>query len=488
MYVIVLCLMMCNSLTRDFYRAPQLVETPRLAQLQLVYNVEGLIICRLCEMGVKMDQIYAHVTTNKLVHSYAKCDDHGRACPKNITSLITEELKNLLRVEDLPILQKPLEKRHPIKGLKVLQGFFICEWDGCSSGYSTMPSVRAHRSEAHTAATNKPKRGVYRTGHCQTLYLNPATYFEVDNPIPSSTSSSTSEPTFDLNTFLHERKTQILHNQHPKHQPVDPRIIPPAFVELGFYTFITSLDQSFITGYMEHKRDGLFSQLRKLVVQSFKEDCDKLEYAHKSIREAIMENPPQYVCLSKSVPIINPQFNSNPQSTTHSHLSFNPPLLSTTKVAYAVAETEMICILMMYHQSQLQNLARDGGEANTEEPDLSPHMPFHFSETQCVALETLYNLLITKGGKSGPKKAALYGVFYSLYMEDQPLSKALQSFASPVAAYFALRCWDNLNGTFINVRDIPVALAKLQYSIRLRCSHKILHSAKGDKMAQMWIK
>jgi hypothetical protein len=105
---------------------------------------------------------------------------------------------------------------------------------------------------------------------------------------------------------------------------------------------------------------------------------------------------------------------------------------------------------MMYHQSQLQNLARDGGEANTEESDLSPHMPFHFSETQCVALETLYNLLITKRGKSGPKKTALYGVFSSLYMEDQPLSKALQTFASPVAAYFALRCWDDLHGTFIN--------------------------------------
>jgi hypothetical protein len=84
-------------------------------------------------MGMKMDQIYAHVTMDELVHScahvtmdelvhsYAQCDNHGRACPKNITSLITEELKKHLRVEDLPILQKPLAKQHLIKGLKVLQ-------------------------------------------------------------------------------------------------------------------------------------------------------------------------------------------------------------------------------------------------------------------------------------------------------------------------------------------------------------------------------
>lgn len=135
---------------------------------------------------------------------------------------------------------------------------------------------------------------------------------------------------------------------------------------------------------------------------------------------------------------------------------------------------------MMYCQSQLQGFTRNNGEFDHS------HMPFHFSNTQQNALKALYNLM-TKKEKSSPKKAALYNVFFSLYMEDQPLSQALQTFSSPVAAYFALKCWDNLNGTFINIRDIPVALAKLQYSIRLRCFHKILLSIKDEKMAQVWI-
>lgn len=120
---------------------------------------------------------------------------------------------------------------------------------------------------------------------------------------------------------------------------------------------------------------------------------------------------------------------------------------------------------MTYHQNQLQKRSLELEE--------SAQMPFDLSDTQSAALEALYKVLTTER-RLRTHKEALHDVFVSLYMEDQPLGKAMQTFTSPVAAYFALKCWDNLNGTFINVRDIPVALAKLQYSIRLRCFHEIL--------------
>jgi len=130
---------------------------------------------------------------------------------------------------------------------------------------------------------------------------------------------------------------------------------------------------------------------------------------------------------------------------------------------------------MMYHSNKHQ----------VTKEDLT-QVPFHLSNTQCTALEELQRALTPRAGMQVHKQA-FYNVLFSLYLEDRALDQAVQTFTSPVAAYFALRCWDDLNGTFINVRDIPVALAKLQYSIRLRCSHKILLSLTEKKMGEEWM-
>ena len=269
----------------------KLIRTPHLTQLQLVYNTEGLLICQLCDMGVQMDSIHAHVTTANLTLKHAKCDNHERGCPKNITEIVVGELKELLGIENIPVLSKPHTKRSPIEGLKVIEDLFICDFDHCSSGFSSAGALRNHRSTHHQGAISRPKRGANRTGNCQTLYINPPSYFEVDLT-PLSTSHSTSGSTFDLNTFLHNRKTLMLHDQHPKTFPTHLQLIPPVFVELGFYTFIKSLDQNSISGYKKHGKHSPFSLLRRLAVESFEEDCVHLGPAHNSIREGIMEAPP----------------------------------------------------------------------------------------------------------------------------------------------------------------------------------------------------
>jgi len=243
-----------------------------------------------------MKQIYAHVTTDKLTHTYARCDDHHRACDKDIAEVVEAELKEKLKVQDLPVLEKPLVKRPQIEGLKILEDFFICDRDGCTSGFSSEPSLRKHRSSAHGKQSTREARGSKRKGYCQTLYINPPTYFEVD-PISPSTSPQTSGPTFDLSAFLHDRKTEILHYQCQKGPPANPKLTLPVFVELGFYTFIESLDLDSISGYMKCERNIQFSLLRKLAVQCFEEDCVKLGPAHNSIREGIMGTPLWYVFL-----------------------------------------------------------------------------------------------------------------------------------------------------------------------------------------------
>ena len=188
-----------------------------------------------------------------------------------------------------------------------------------------------------------------------------------------------------------------------------------------------------------------------------------------------MGTPLWYVFLLWQVTSINLGFDSHPQYTTLSPPAFHPPLRATTKVAYAVAEAEMVFTLMMYHLNK-HHVAK--GEL--------AQVPFHLSNTQCAALEELQRALTPRAGMQD-RKQAFYNVLFSLYLEDQALAQAVQTFTSPVAAYFALRCWDDLNGTFINIRDIPVALAKLQYSIRLRCSHKILLSLTEQKMGEEWM-
>ena len=236
-----------------------------------------------------MEHIHAHVTTDKLTHQHAQCEDHWRACDKGITRIVVAELKEQLGVQDLPVLSKPKKRRPPIEGLKILEGFFICDRDGCTSGFSSDGSLRQHRSKEHTKTTTK-QQGINRKGHCQTLYINPATYFEVD-PISPPTNPPTSGSTFDLSAFLHDRKANIFQDQHPKRLPTNSKLIPPVFVELGFYTFIESLDQSCIPSNMKCEEHRLFSLLRKLAVQCFEEDCVKLGPAHNSIREGILETP-----------------------------------------------------------------------------------------------------------------------------------------------------------------------------------------------------
>jgi len=136
----------------------------------------------------------------------------------------------------------------------------------------------------------------------------------------------------------------------------------------------------------------------------------------------------------------------------------------------------MVFTLMKYHEKECQ----------TTKNEEFAQAPFHLSNTQCAALEALHRALTTRVGMKVCKQA-LYNVLFSLYLEDQPLGQAVQTFTSPVAAYFALRCWDDPNAMFINIRDIPVALAKLQYSIRLRCSHMILLSLTEQKTGAEWM-
>lgn len=273
-------------LTDSLYSSTKLVTTTHLNQLQLVYNTEGLLICKICDMGVKIDQIRAHVTKNEIKHPHAKCDNHYRSCPKGISNTVVAELEELLDVKPLPTIEMPQGKRSAIEGLKCHEGFYICDRDGCFLGYSTKSSLLAHHAKSHKKKTKK-KQGNYREGWCQSLYINPAIFFEVDPPASASTSGST----FVLSTFLENRKKEIFYDQQPKHLPTDSRLIPPVFVELGFSTFIQSLDQNSISDYMNRKNRRVFSRLRLLAVQCFQDDCKKLNKAHKSIREGIMEAP-----------------------------------------------------------------------------------------------------------------------------------------------------------------------------------------------------
>lgn len=141
----------------------------------------------------------------------------------------------------------------------------------------------------------------------------------------------------------------------------------------------------------------------------------------------------------------------------------------------------MIYALMLFQKNNPKAFRKADGKKRAGKPNSSHQIPFCLTPTQLTALSALLNSLTAKAKKDECEEA-LHSVFYSLYMDDQPLAIALQTFASPVAAFFALRCWNNTDGSFINVRDIPVALAKLQYSIRLRCSHKLLVSLKENDM------
>lgn len=248
-------------------------------------------------MGVQITSVKPHASKEKISHKQAECGNHKRQCPTDIHEIITAELKEALGVEELPVLSKPAIKRPPIEGLRVLKDFFICDRNECFSGFSSYDSLRQHRSTAHRDETGQKIRGNNRKGYCQTLFLNPATYFEVIFPLSSPTTPSSSKHTIDLSAFLRTKKAEMIPVQPLRVPSIDPQFIPPIFVEFGFHTFINTLDKDSISDYMSWDRKNIFSKLRELVVQSFIKDCAQLQTAHKSIREGIMGPLPLYVSL-----------------------------------------------------------------------------------------------------------------------------------------------------------------------------------------------
>ena len=47
----------CVVLDQELQNVSKLIRKPHLSKFQLVYNIEGLLICQLCDMGVQMKQI-----------------------------------------------------------------------------------------------------------------------------------------------------------------------------------------------------------------------------------------------------------------------------------------------------------------------------------------------------------------------------------------------------------------------------------------------
>ena len=95
-----------------------------------------------------------------LTYAYAKCNGHHRACSKDAAKVVAVELKESLKVQDLPVLEKSLVKRPQIEGLKIVGEFYIYNHNGYISGFSTDASLWKHHSSAHTKQTPKVTGGM----------------------------------------------------------------------------------------------------------------------------------------------------------------------------------------------------------------------------------------------------------------------------------------------------------------------------------------
>lgn len=128
-------------------------------------------------------------------------------------------------------------------------------------------------------------------------------------------------------------------------------------------------------------------------------------------------------------------------------------------------------------------LAALGKKENTV-MDKAKHRPFlEFSARQKECLLALYECLSKDGGDvdSKPVIDCLYNAFEALYFPPYSNEAVNDTFLEPVIRFWASKLLGK-DGSYISPFHMPVAMAKHQYSVRIRAFHLVFDTQERSKL------
>lgn len=483
-----------------------LVETKTLEHLGLVYNVcYDLIICKTCETGVTLENVTSHCSKesvklpvwNAFKGGYDRVPSIPHMKPVKSSAktedAILEELELLLGHQPNPIrsrdnrkdgkqsqdefqerLKPHSDQAGPIDGLKVYEHGYVCVTGTCKDSEFphcclSLDSMRKHVSK-HPDKLKKRKgqreSRFLEDVHLQTFFVSIANwcYFQVpkggsglSRELDIKTAKSGTE--VPIEELLQMEQNDVLGSTMDL-QGVYEDLIHPAFHDAGMVEFwgtteITEFRQLLsIKPVQRNRARGQTKLLINAVVATFMDICAHVKKAHPGVLHLISKGALyvifQFVLWYYNILILIFSLYDLPQRRP-----FTVSNRKETLVQYVLHEIQLLRWMIYGVSHPLKN--------KSGEPLLV------FDQKQKSSLCNLISAL--KKPEDVKKHASLVNAaLHNLYFPDYPDRAAFNVFSSPIAVYMAVRCITK-EGAPIPLRDIPVLLARVQFSFRLRAYH-----------------
>ncbi|KAF6742371.1 hypothetical protein DFP72DRAFT_1179277 [Ephemerocybe angulata] len=479
------------------------ITTPVLDKYKLSFNVKyNVLICTLCRHGFAFNSVYKHVTGKNQAHEYVFVGGKYRIDKSNHKSAeassmsaekwkkaISDSLAEVLGCDAAPLkaealdsksnwraeavlLEDDLQGKTPVEGIEVLEHGYICTSLGCKTADFpwASPSLLAmgqHRTDHHPmedCGGGKKGHPKARKAAIQTIlgHRPRARYFEVTlaNGGPSRTAhgqsvSEDSEEDSDvLDIIAREAAALLPPVEHTTVLGSSDRI-EPAFHNMRMVEQWKKLELKQILnilsmtplGIKDASRTG--QRLRSAVAASFMAICKSAQSAHPNILSLITRGPPPIIEHQKRKPFTIPQQEA------------------TLRKYYEYEVNILMCLLEV--------LERPIYKRDTKEP------VFAFDPRQEQHLRELSKLLRLGSQIPLAKVSECVGeTLHTLYFPESPDDASFDCFADPVTTYFTIKCLTT-NGSHIPLRNVPVALSPIQFSIRLRGYNHIYTLFKDSK-------
>jgi len=271
----------------------RLRSTPPLSQYQLVYHLDGFIICTLCGSAIPWNHLRSHLEIEwidqpsyapgaKVAHCTQLRPNHQRVVNTNLEADVEEEIRGLTRhpsfLESQPWVEMP-ETCSAVEGVAMFEGVYCSQCKISTQGQGS--SVCKCGTSLQPATVQCL---AYQWKECQQ-------WFRVSTPTDSSPQYLSGQDAIQLTVKqLRDPKIQLL-SSFMKDEKPSP--LPQVLTRLGLDAFCHKIweDETFLSiwnGIEQWPQEKV--DLKYLVIKTAVNDYTKLLTAHPSLKQLVFSN------------------------------------------------------------------------------------------------------------------------------------------------------------------------------------------------------
>ena len=267
-------------------------STPLLSQYQLVYHLEGFIICTLCGSAIPWNYLHSHLEMEwivqpvyapgvKVAHCIQLRANHQRVIDKNLEANIANEIRGFTKhpdfIESRPWVEMP-ETRSAIEGVAIFEGVYCSQCKISAQGQDGGVCKCGNILQPATVQCL-----AYHWKECQQ-------WFRVSTPTNPPQYPSAQDPIQLTVEQLRVLKIQLLSSFMKDERPSP---LPQVLTKLGLDTFCHKMwgHKAFLSiwnGIEQWPQEKV--NLEHLVIKTAVKDYKKLLTAHSSLKQLVFSN------------------------------------------------------------------------------------------------------------------------------------------------------------------------------------------------------